>query len=379
MVTVREHLTIYKDPYYFLAFPSCVVLDSGEILVSCRRALDPRYLLGDDAPEDLRNHYMHVEARSHQAVFKLGSDLKMTALPRPVAMNPQAADQDGCLLKLSTGRILMSAFSWYPLPPPFAETVEAYGRPLHGSPEKSGTRYLFWGAFVRHSDDQGSTWSDHLYLPQLPGAGDIIPGKRPTHGGATRGQAVESEGEILLPVYSSRRVSAGNSACCYVSKDDGVSWEFRSVVAKDQSEVVQMLEPTFHRTPSGKILCFIRTANLDHHLVTAESTDNGHTWSDWKKRNVIGLPYMPLRLKDDRVLLLYGYRQAPYGIRARLLDPECSDLDTAPEYIIRDDGLGGDLGYPWGCVLPGGDVLVLYYFWGEDGVRHIAGSVLKVG
>lgn len=379
MIAIREHLTVYKDSFYYISFPSCATLDSGEVLVSCRRALDPRYLLGDDAPEDLRKRVTHVEARSHQAVLKLGANLQPTVLPRAIAMNPQAADQDGSLLKLSTGRILLSAFSWYPFTPPFAETVKAYGRSFHGSPDSTGTHYLFWGGFVRYSDDDGATWSDHAYLPPIPDAQDIIPGKRPAHGGAIRGLAVEADGEILVPTYSSRRVSARSAAYCYASVDGGETWAFRSVVAQDLGNQVDMHEPAFYRTPSGKLICFIRTAHLDDHLVTAESSDNGHTWSAWQKRQIIGHPYTPVRLGDDRVLLIYGYRHPPYGIRARLLDAECSDLDTAPEYVIRDDGPGTDLGYPWGCALPGGDALALYYTYGEDGVRHIAGSVLTVG
>jgi hypothetical protein len=140
-----------------------------------------------------------------------------------------------------------------------------------------------------------------------------------------------------------------------------------------------MDEPAFYRAPSGRIICFIRTAGLDDHLVTAESTDNGHTWSAWRRREIVGHPYTPVELPDGRVFLIYGYRHEPFGIRARVLDPECTDIDTAPEFVIRDDGLGTDLGYPWATVLPDGRVLALYYIYGADGLRHIAGSVLEIG
>lgn len=212
MIKKLTDLTIYKDPFYYIAFPSGITLDSGEILITCRRALDPRYLLGEVAAEDLQKKVTHVEARSHQAMLTLGTDLKPIGPPRTVPMNPEAADQDGSLLKLSSGRIVMSAFSWYPFTPPFLDTVKTFGRNFHGSPDSTGSYYLFWGGFVRYTDDQGNTWSDHQYLPPLPEANDIIPGKRPTHGGAIRGAAVESNGEILVPTYSSRRVSHRSAA-----------------------------------------------------------------------------------------------------------------------------------------------------------------------
>ena len=150
------------------------------------------------------------------------------------------------------------------------------------------------------------------------------------------------------------------------------------MAAYDEANNVDMHEPAFYHTPGGKLICFIRTAGLNDHLVTTESTDNGRTWSAWQERQVTGHPYTPVPLPDGRVLLIYGYRHAPYGIRARLLDPECSDIDTAPEFVIRDDGLGTDLGYPWGTVLADGRMLAVYYIYGQDGLRHIAGSVLEI-
>ena len=92
----------------------------------------------------------------------------------------------------------------------------------------------------------------------------------------------------------------------------------------------------------------------------------------------MGHPYDAVRLRDGRVFLIYGYRNDPYGIRARVLDPECGDIDSAEEIVIRNDGLSGDLGYPSAALLPDGKVLATYYIYGEDRIRHIAGSVLEI-
>jgi hypothetical protein len=371
-------LILYQDPFYYNAFPSCIALDDGTILVSCRRALDPRYLLTDGAPAELRSKVIHVEARSHQAILRLDAHLNQVGEVETVALNTQAADQDGSLLKLASGRILLSAFSWYPFPPTFAETVRSYRSAFHGTPETTGSHYLMWGAFTRFSDDNGRSWSAHNYLPAIPDSDDIIPGKRALLGGAVRGLAVENCGEILVPAYTSPRKNTRSAAYAFASADNGNTWTFRSVVAADRDNRVDMHEPAFYTTPSGKVICFIRTANLEDHLVTAESTDNGRTWSEWQKRAVVGHPYSPIRLPDNRVLLVYGYRHKPFGIRARLLNPECENIDSAPEFVLRDDGLGTDIGYPWGCALPDGRALVTYYFYGQDGVRHIAGTLVQI-
>jgi hypothetical protein len=59
-----------------------------------------------------------------------------------------------------------------------------------------------------------------------------------------------------------------------------------------------------------------------------------------------------------------------------VLDDECADFGGS-EIVIRDDGTGTDLGYPWATLLPDGRVLVTYYISGADGVRHIAGTILE--
>ena len=61
-------------------------------------------------------------------------------------------------------------------------------------------------------------------------------------------------------------------------------------------------------------------------------------------------------------LLTYGYRHEPYGIRARILNPECTDYQTSKEIILRDDGGNSDIGYTWPVMLDKKRVLVVYYF-----------------
>ena len=51
-----------------------------------------------------------------------------------------------------------------------------------------------------------------------------------------------------------------------------------------------------------------------------------------------------VKLKDGRLALTYGFRHAPYGIRARL--SEDKGKTWSPEIILRDDGGNWDLGYP---------------------------------
>jgi sialidase-1 len=77
-------------------------------------------------------------------------------------------------------------------------------------------------------------------------------------------------------------------------------------------------------------------------------------------------------------LLTYGYRREPFGIRARILNAECTDFKTAAEIILREDGGGTDIGYTWPVQLDEKRVLVTYYFNIDNGTRHIAGTILEI-
>lgn len=86
-----------------------------------------------------------------------------------------------------------------------------------------------------------------------------------------------------------------------------------------------------------------------------------------------------VRLPDNRVLLTYGYRREPCGIRAKILNKECTDFATSDEIILRDDnGPGTDVGYSWPVVLEENRVLVVYYITRDNGTRYSGGTILEI-
>jgi hypothetical protein len=161
-----------------------------------------------------------------------------------------------------------------------------------------------------------------------------------------------------------------------ISSDQGETWEYSCPVATDPK--VTFNEASLYETPKGDLVAFIRTADFNDHTVVARSTDGGKSFLPWQDAGFQGHPHYALRLPDQRVLLVYGYRHKPFGIRARVLNPECTDFATAGEIILRDDGGNGDLGYPWATMISKRRALVVYYFNRRDGTRHIAGTILEV-
>jgi hypothetical protein len=362
---------LYHDRRFYAAFPAVVTLADARLLLVFRRARDVRWLLGGETSAlalELHQQVDHVDPRSQLVAIELDAEKMRPRETWELPRDPEAADQDASVLRLEDGSLLLASFSWYPVPGALAPVVERW--PAHyGALERTGCLYVFWGGWISRSMDGGRTWSERCYLPALPGHQDSVPGQRPLHGGALRGQAVLRQGEILVPSY-------GRGSYLFASSDYGVSWQYRSVIAEDPSCKLEINEPALCLCPSGKLMAFMRSERGTDRLVTAESWDGGHSWSPWRERNVVGHPFHPLPLPDGRVLLSYGYRHRPYGIRARLLDAECTNVDDSAEFVLRDDGAGADVGYPWGTVLSDGRVLVVYYFVDMSGVRHIAATVL---
>ena len=82
-----------------------------------------------------------------------------------------------------------------------------------------------------------------------------------------------------------------------------------------------------------------------------------------------------VELENGHVLCTYGYRNAPFGIKACFSYDSGMTWDTNNEIVIRDDGMHLDLGYPASIQLDDGKILSVYYFHGNDGVRYIGGSI----
>jgi hypothetical protein len=121
----------------------------------------------------------------------------------------------------------------------------------------------------------------------------------------------------------------------------------------------------------------MRTENFNDHTAIARSTNHGQSFQPWQDAGFMGHPHYALALPNGQVLLVYGYRHPPFGVRARVLDPECSDISSSHETVLREDGGNGDLGYPWAALLSKHKALVVYYFNLANGTRHIAGTFVS--
>jgi hypothetical protein len=272
------------------------------------------------------------------------------------------------MVQLSDGTILCSSYAWARLD---GEAIPRLKQPV----ARAGD-FVFLGGYLMRSRDGGRSWQGPLVPPPCRDEArrDIFGSPLPA---ANRGAMCEGrDGRLYWVVASSSQGSPERtSAHLLVSDDKGESWSYSSVVAQDAK--ADFNEASLYQTPKGDLVAFLRTAHREDHTYISRSSDGGKSF-EWQDAGFKGHPHHALRLPDGRVLLVYGYRHPPFGIRARVLNPECTDAATAPEIVLRDDGGNGDLGYPWATMVSDERALVVYYFNRADGTRHIAGTFVRV-
>jgi len=353
-----KDVLIYKDTSFYSSFPSVVKKSDGELLVAFRRAPN-RMIFGEKGNN-------HVDHNSYLVMVRSRDAEHWSKKPELIYAHPFGGSQDPCMLQLKDGTILCTSYGW--------QAVRPDGVPNLKQPYFEAAGYIFLGGYLVRSTDGGKTWSEAIYPPSIPpeinynAYGKKVPAYN-------RGALYEAKDGRVLWIVAAYDSARKTSNYLLTSRNKGLTWEFTGEVAKDPN--ILFNEASVYETPKGDIIGFLRTAKFDDQAVIARSKDGGKTFK-WESMGFQGHPLNALRLPDNRVLLTYGYRHQPFGIRARILNAECTDFKTAPEIVLREDGGSTDIGYTWPVQLDKSRVLVVYYFNKENGIRHIAGTILEI-
>jgi len=371
---IGKDFIIYQDSKFYSTFPSLVIRKDGEILCAFRRAPDRHALWGMPG-------YTHTDPNSYlMLVRSKDSGKTWTKEPELIHAHPLGGSQDPCMYQLKDGSIVCSSYGWALVPPEGADKLQD---------TRSHGQFGFLGGYILRSDDGAKTWKGPFVPPPAPGSKglDVLGQPVPVF---NRGRMMQGrngpDGSRAGKLYWAVAVAdpgQPTSVHLMTSTDRGETWTYACPIAKDDK--ITFNETSLIETKKGDIIAFMRTDKFDGKLAYARSTDpdgsragGGKSFEPWQDGGFFGHPFTAINLKDGRIFLIYGYRQQPFGIRAKVLNSECTDITTAPEFVIRDDGGGGDLGYPWAVQLPNGNILTAYYFNIGDGNRHIAGSILSL-
>ncbi len=146
------------------------------------------------------------------------------------------------------------------------------------------------------------------------------------------------------------------------SSDDGQTWKWLAgIPARKGDDPKNYHELHAVQAASGKVIVHIRNHNAANSRETlqSESSDGGNTWTVPRSIGVWGLPSFLLRLKDNRLLMSYGYRRPPYGNQARISEDE--GKTWSDPLTISADAASGDLGYPSTVQLTDGSLVTVWY------------------
>lgn len=355
-LAIVETMEIYRDHHYN-CFPSVVKREDGTIVAGFRQATDRQFAYGGAT---------HVDSTS-KAVYVTSSDGKTwNRQPGIIHDDFFHGVQDPCLNLLSDGTLFATFFMW--------KVLEA-----SSVVERKPDDHLLYDRWLGRIDNVysirstngGQSWDEPIALP--------------FHPVALRGNCAElADGSLLAPLYG---IEDGTyNVVIARTEDRGKTWTRHATIPG--CDGYHFEEPHLYRTASGKLVAFIRTIKKEGEpdrdadrmpLYTAESLDDGKTWSRPVKREFYSpSPFHAVRLASGNVLLSYGHRHKPYGIRAAILDAECGNWDDVQEVVLRDDGSGDDIGYTSGVQLDDGRILIAYYYYDRHkGERYIAGTLCR--
>ena len=201
-----------------------------------------------------------------------------------------------------------------------------------------------------YSYDKGKTWSGPFRLPDFgqPGIAArtdyLVNGKHDLTMFLTAAKANKKEGRVI----------------CVRTRDGGKSWTLEGMVGPEPEGNDFAIMPSSVRLSATEILTTVRHRV---YIDAYRSTDNGKTWAFAGKPapdTGRGNPPSMIRLKDGRLALTYGYRAAPFGIRARLSSDQ--GKTWGDEIILRKDAAVWDLGYPRTVQRPDGKIVTVYYY-----------------
>ena len=217
-----------------------------------------------------------------------------------------------------------------------------------------------------HSSDRGHTWQGPFKLPDFGQKGIA----------ARTDYIVDGKHELTMFLTAAKSNGKEGRVIAVRTKDGAKTWEMLGFVHPEPEERDYGIMPSSVRLSPTSVLTTVRFRNW---IEAYRSDDNAKTW-----RHVVravpdtgrGNPPSLVKLADGRLVLTYGYRAAPFGIRARVSKDQGRTWDD--EIALRSDAAAWDLGYPRTVVRPDGSLVTVYYYnLQANGERFIGATIWK--
>ncbi|MBM4095076.1 MAG: exo-alpha-sialidase [Planctomycetes bacterium] len=329
-VRIIETKTISQQPQFYHGWPTVVRRANGDLMLV--------YSGG-------RDYHVCPFGRLEMMISRDGG--ANWTMPRVLA-DSAIDDRDSGILETSKGTLLVTMFNSFAyqqhmnnperlLAPTFGkETPSLLKRwKLMDAATTQEQKQAESGYWMLRSTDGGLNWSPPYRVP----------------GYSPHGPINLLDGRIFYATGN------GKKAVAHVSRDDGLTWEaladlpvrageLHAVQAADGTLIVHVRDKI--ATQEGRVQNTAQTV----------STDGGKTWSEQKKV-ADGYPSHLVRLRDGTLLMTYGWRVEPFGIRGKISKDH--GRSWSAEFILSDDAAGWDLGYPSTVQLADGMLVTIWY------------------
>jgi hypothetical protein len=214
-----------------------------------------------------------------------------------------------------------------------------------------------------YSPDKGKTWNGPFRLPNFEQKGIA----------ARTDYLVNGKHDMTMYLTAAKSNGREGRVISVRTTDGGKTWKLESLVTPEPEGDDYAIMPSSVRVDKNTIVTAVRYRKF---VDLFRSADNGKTWENAGRPapQTGGNPASLLKLKDGRLVITYGYRLAPYGIRARVSEDQGKTWKD--EVTLRSDGGTWDLGYPRTMQrLDGKLVTVYYYNTGAESERFIAATI----
>ena len=233
-------------------------------------------------------------------------------------------------------------------------------------------------SFFYLSYDRCRTWSGPWRLPMFDQTGIA----------ARTDYLIRDEHSALFFLTANKADGEEGKIICVQTQDGGMSFQLLSQIGDEPPGKRDFaIMPAGLYAPSGRLLCARRCrlgASGMSWIDLYASEDEGHSWRflnrsvEFRQPGHGGNPPCFHLLPDGRLLLIYGNRDHPYNICARISadDGEC----WSNEIVLRAGGANGDMGYVRAVVLDDGTVVAAYYINDRpdgDGERFIEATIWR--